>query len=312
MQTSQLTRELTHWLIGITLVVYFLWTIGFIRWVTSNKPSTWPSPTLKSRSNGASASDPFYGGPEEGGWWGSDTEVIAYRAYISEEIACNVAEAVRQLATELEAEAQKEYGQQCTRELDWLEARGLDADWLPEPDGPTKYYVLVTNSIVEPSFGERQYSWKVSSNRVCIVLKTRYSVSHLISIFVASPQSTASQIQRTSAMQPWSGCMKVTPRNHGCQPSSNSPKPLRWILGCSRKSLASKRKGVERCDNDSDLASVNTPNANLQGQVSCSCDIGDVSTCSSHFTLDALRHLCLLLSFWVFEHWIRSMPRRDA
>lgn len=101
---------------------------------------------------------PYYGGPEEGGWWGTDHIVVAYKCYPSEELASSVVEAVKALAKELEADAQREYGQQCLREMEWLEARGLDADWLPEPDGPSTYSVSVTDSIVENAFGERQYS----------------------------------------------------------------------------------------------------------------------------------------------------------
>lgn len=100
---------------------------------------------------------PFYGGPEEGGWYGNDQIVIGYQEFLTEEIASQIAERVRQLAEEMNIQAQTEYGNQCNRELDWCEKRGLDANYLPEPDGPSEYYVTVTNEIPHNSYGRRGY-----------------------------------------------------------------------------------------------------------------------------------------------------------
>lgn len=100
---------------------------------------------------------PFYGGPEEGGWWGCDSILIAYKEYVSEELAQKAKEAVDKLAKDLQDEARAEYGERCLRELDWLEQRGLDADWLPEPDGESEYHVIVTQSIPENYYGCRHY-----------------------------------------------------------------------------------------------------------------------------------------------------------
>lgn len=100
---------------------------------------------------------PYYGGPEEGGWWGTDTYVVAFEQFPTEELAREAAEKVEKLAYELGEEAHKEHGEQCLRELDWLEARGLDADWLPEPDGPSEYFVTVSSGIPEERRGCRHY-----------------------------------------------------------------------------------------------------------------------------------------------------------
>ena len=99
----------------------------------------------------------YYGGPEEGGWWGTDSCVVAYREFPTEKLAENAAEAVRKFAYELESQSYKEHGEQCLREMDWLDARGLDADYLPEPDGPSKYTVAVTQEIPETVRGSRHY-----------------------------------------------------------------------------------------------------------------------------------------------------------
>ena len=94
---------------------------------------------------------PFYGGPEEGGWWGSDTELCAYQAFPTEEALEAAKVKVEELAVQLNADAKKGFGEQCLREMDWLEARGLEADYLPEPDGEVTYYV-----VTEEEAGSRQ------------------------------------------------------------------------------------------------------------------------------------------------------------
>jgi hypothetical protein len=100
---------------------------------------------------------PFYGGPEEGGWWGSDTTCAAARVCFNKGEAERYAAQVRSLADELTKEARERHGSHCENEMDWLEARGLSADFLPEPDGEEQYYVLVRQGIPEPCYGSRRY-----------------------------------------------------------------------------------------------------------------------------------------------------------
>lgn len=92
---------------------------------------------------------PFYGGPEEGGWWGSDRLLVAYQECTTEEEAERLQEAVTALADELTKDASRAYGDACAASCEWLEARGLDADFLPEVDGPESYWCTV-----EPTPGE--------------------------------------------------------------------------------------------------------------------------------------------------------------
>lgn len=101
---------------------------------------------------------PFHGGPEEGGWWGNDSVVVAYKEYVSEELAEEAKASVLALAEELNKEEKDQYGRQCLNEMEWLDNRGLDADYLPEPDGPSEYRVMISDSIPENSYGERSYS----------------------------------------------------------------------------------------------------------------------------------------------------------
>jgi hypothetical protein len=100
---------------------------------------------------------PFYGGPEEGGWWGHDERLISYQHFATEEQAESAKEAISKLAEDLNAEASKDFGDQCLRDMEWLDARGLDADFLPEIDGETHYYVVVSSGIPQETFGDRHY-----------------------------------------------------------------------------------------------------------------------------------------------------------
>ena len=86
---------------------------------------------------------PFYGGPEEGGWWVEDTILEASKRFSSVERAESARRRVEELAKKNTEEAQAAYGDQCNRELDWLEERGLEANFLPEPDGPSQYFVVI-------------------------------------------------------------------------------------------------------------------------------------------------------------------------
>lgn len=101
---------------------------------------------------------PFYGGPEEGGWQGEDHLLHAYKEFPSEEIANRVKQEVEKLAKEMTEEARKQYGQHCLQQMEWLDARMLDADYLTEPDGPSEFYVMVTQEIPQNHYGNRQWS----------------------------------------------------------------------------------------------------------------------------------------------------------
>lgn len=99
----------------------------------------------------------YYGGPEEGGWWGHDNILLSYQEFNDEELAKQVAAKVEETAKELAAIARRNHGEHCLRQMEWLDARGLDADFLPEDDGPSDYYVRVCESFPESSYGPRHY-----------------------------------------------------------------------------------------------------------------------------------------------------------
>jgi hypothetical protein len=99
-----------------------------------------------------------YGGPEEGGWWNHDAYCVAYREYATREAAELAKEQIEALATELTDESRREHGNHCLRQMEWLDARGLEADWLTEDDGPSEFYIAVCDIVPAPPQPCRQYS----------------------------------------------------------------------------------------------------------------------------------------------------------
>ena len=101
---------------------------------------------------------PFYGGPQEGGWWGEDTTLVSTIRCADEAEAYELCERVQLMAKRLTTEAQNEHGRTCLRECEWLEARGLDSDYLGEVDGPNSYFVVVESRCGEnENVGSRRW-----------------------------------------------------------------------------------------------------------------------------------------------------------
>ena len=104
---------------------------------------------------------PYYGGPEEGGWWGSDTVLRAYKSVPDADTAGHLLEKCKALAEKMGEDSRKRYGQKCADELDYCEARLIDDSnaVFGEVDGPSKFFVVVETRL--GSFeheGDRHYS----------------------------------------------------------------------------------------------------------------------------------------------------------
>lgn len=86
---------------------------------------------------------PFYGGPEEGGWWGSDTRLVASQEFATRDAADAARGQVDAIAKQASEDAKDAYGQQCLDELARCDERGEDVDALPEVDGEAEFFVIV-------------------------------------------------------------------------------------------------------------------------------------------------------------------------
>ena len=103
--------------------------------------------------------DRWYGGPEEGGWWGSDDVLVAYHRVSNLVEAEAVQAKVRELAVQLSKEAKDGFNRQCAAECEWLEARGLDDSVLREVDGESSFWVAKESRPGEFAHeGQRGYS----------------------------------------------------------------------------------------------------------------------------------------------------------
>jgi hypothetical protein len=87
-------------------------------------------------------SDSWYGGPEEGGWWGRTTALVAHQEFPSVEAAEAAKVRVNELAEQLTKDSKKSHGDLCQRQIDWCEARGID-----DPDTVFTFFVTVESEL---------------------------------------------------------------------------------------------------------------------------------------------------------------------
>jgi hypothetical protein len=103
---------------------------------------------------------PYYGGPEEGGWWGSDSHLVAYKQVPTEEEAEAIKEEVYKLAARLSEDAQRASDQTCRDQLDYCEDRLIDDSnaVFGEVAGATQYWVVIEDRPgANESRGSRHY-----------------------------------------------------------------------------------------------------------------------------------------------------------
>lgn len=87
---------------------------------------------------------PFYGGRKADRWWGQDTVVVKESKFFQfNDKAEKTKVLVDQTATDMNILAKRAYGSRCLEECQWLDERGLDPDYFPEPDGEERYFVVI-------------------------------------------------------------------------------------------------------------------------------------------------------------------------
>jgi hypothetical protein len=100
----------------------------------------------------------YYGGPEEGGWWGHDMVLECYEEFATETEANEAFKQIQELAGKATVQSSREHDEMCLRQCEFLENRGLDYDYLPENDGPEEYKVYIENTVGEHEYrGPRHY-----------------------------------------------------------------------------------------------------------------------------------------------------------
>lgn len=87
-----------------------------------------------------------YGGPEEGGWWRHSTVLVSTQKCANQFAAEHLLGRINERAKQLTDEARRRWAAHCAAETHWCEQRGLDADYLPEPDGPSEFEVVVEST----------------------------------------------------------------------------------------------------------------------------------------------------------------------
>jgi len=70
-------------------------------------------------------------------------ELISSQEYFCKRDAVRALNKCRRLIKKLDKDARDNHGNYCNRQLEWLEARGLEADYLRENDGPTTYGCII-------------------------------------------------------------------------------------------------------------------------------------------------------------------------
>lgn len=102
---------------------------------------------------------PYYGGPEEGGWWGRDVKLIATQPYPTEAQASAAKARVEELAQQLKADAQREHGDMCLSQLETCGWDGEEAQSrFGEVDGAEDYFVTIESTPgSQESRGSRHY-----------------------------------------------------------------------------------------------------------------------------------------------------------
>ncbi len=85
---------------------------------------------------------PYYGGPEEGGWWGYLQILQKYCKCSSRQQAEMLREKLHKYCEELTEEAKKADGENCLRHIERADRRGEDVDD-DGYDGPSTYYMII-------------------------------------------------------------------------------------------------------------------------------------------------------------------------
>jgi hypothetical protein len=100
--------------------------------------------------------EPYYGGPEEGGWWGNLLILKEFVRCTTRDAAEKLQEKIQERCSELNLDARKADGEHCLRQIERADARGEDIDDYGY-DGPSSYNVIIEKFPGENQVTERSH-----------------------------------------------------------------------------------------------------------------------------------------------------------
>jgi hypothetical protein len=105
------------------------------------------------------AIEPFYGGPEEGGWWGKDQRLVWWKAYSNKHEAEQTMRKIEAFIKMFNSIERTNWYIQCEKELDIADAIGMNVNRLfGETSGPMEYECFVEENLgSNENHGSRLY-----------------------------------------------------------------------------------------------------------------------------------------------------------
>jgi hypothetical protein len=100
--------------------------------------------------------EPYYGGPEEGGWWGNLFILNEYVRCSNRDAAEKLQQKLQERCEELNKEEQQQDSEYCLRYCERAWSRGEDVDDYGY-DGPSTYHVLIEKFPGENQVTERSH-----------------------------------------------------------------------------------------------------------------------------------------------------------
>ena len=101
---------------------------------------------------------PYYGGPEEGGWWGTDNLVVSYRRCSTQEEAEAILTKMDEEVKNLNREADLDHGHLCLAQCARADAMGVEVESLyGEDSGSLRFRATITQELPRDYYGNRFY-----------------------------------------------------------------------------------------------------------------------------------------------------------
>lgn len=98
---------------------------------------------------------PYYGGPEEGGWWGEDHIVESYQFCENQVILDKILTEINELVRKENEETKTAYNRFCSDEWERDDSDGPDS--LAVLNGPSELFIEIQDNVPQSRYGNRYY-----------------------------------------------------------------------------------------------------------------------------------------------------------